>query len=38
MMLDKVQAMASWFDMRNPATISDVGPLQPMRDSFDYDV
>ena len=39
MLLDKVQQMASWFDMRNPQTIRDVGdPLLPVRDPFDYDV
>jgi hypothetical protein len=38
MLLDKVQAMASWFDMRNGHTIRDVGPLAAGRDPFDYDV
>jgi hypothetical protein len=37
-MLDKVQAMASWFDMRNSGSIRDVGPLEMQRGDFDYDV
>ncbi len=38
-LLDKVQSMASWFDMRNPAKIRDVGAMsRPVRDAFDFDV
>lgn len=39
LLLEKVQNMASWFDMRNPATIRDVGNMLDVgRDPFDYDV
>lgn len=38
-LFETVTAMASWFDMRNPPTIRDVGSgLQVARDAFDYDV
>lgn len=37
-LLECVQGMASWFDMRNPPVIRDVNPLQPLRDKFDYEV
>ncbi len=41
-LLSKVQAMASWFDQRNAATIRDVGMEAQLgggrRDPFDYDV
>jgi hypothetical protein len=38
-MLYKVQTMASWLDMRNPASIRDAGdPLAGGRKPFDYDI
>lgn len=38
-LLDKVQNMASWFNMRHSARIRDVAdPLGGTRDPFDYDV
>jgi hypothetical protein len=38
-LLEKVQDMGSWFNMRHSARIRDVGnPLGPTRDPFDYDV
>lgn len=38
-LMSQVQAMASWADMRNSASIRDVGnPLRTPRDPFDFDV
>jgi hypothetical protein len=39
MLLDKVQSMSSWFDMRNAATVRDVvDPIGARKDPFDFDV
>lgn len=36
-LLDKVKALASWFDQRNPAQIRDVSGRRSRLNAFDYD-
>lgn len=38
MLLEKVQQMASWFNMRHSASIRDTGAFPGTKDPFDYDI